>query len=78
MDAHTTDLLNDALATAQRLGVPVTLERVLEGEADAVIQIGKGRHARKYLAEIKRGLRPATLGAAVHQIDRPVRAPVSS
>jgi len=70
MDIQTKDLLNDALATAQKLGVPATLERVLEGEADAVIQIGKGRHARQYLVEIKRGLRPATLGAALHQIDR--------
>ena len=70
MDTHAKDLLNDALATAQKLGVPVTLERVLEGEADAVIQIGKGRHAKKYLAEIKRGLRPATLGVALHQINR--------
>lgn len=70
MDAQTKGLLKDALAMAQKLGVPVTLERVLDGDADAVIQIGKGRHARKYLAEIKRGLRPATLGAALHQIDR--------
>lgn len=70
MDDRAENLLNAALATAQKLGITATLERVPGGEADAVIQIGKGRHARKYFAEIKWGLRPATLGAALHQIDR--------
>lgn len=70
MDAHTENLLNAALAVAERLGVPARLERVLDDEADAVVQIGRGRQAKKYLAEIKRGLRPATLGAALHQIER--------
>lgn len=70
MDARTENLLNAALATAERLGVPATLERVLDDAADAVIQIGRGRQTKTYLAEVKRGLRPATLGAALHQIER--------
>lgn len=70
MDTPTTDLLDAALATADKLGLPATLERVLHGEADAVIRIGKGRQAKKYHAEIKRGLRPATLGVTLHQIER--------
>ncbi|HUF73200.1 MAG TPA: type IV toxin-antitoxin system AbiEi family antitoxin [Gammaproteobacteria bacterium] len=70
MDKPTENLLNAALATAKKLGVPATLQRAPEGEADAVILIGKGRRARQYLAEIKRGLRPATLGATLHQIER--------
>jgi hypothetical protein len=72
MDRRTENLLNAALTVAEKLGVPATLERVIDTQvdADAVIRIGHGRHAKKYLAEIKRGLRPATLGAALHQIER--------
>ena len=67
----TNDLLNTALATARRLGIRVEIERQLpDKRADAVVRIGEGRQARTYLVEIKQGLRPATLGAALHQIDR--------
>jgi hypothetical protein len=68
MDTRTEKLLNAALAVAERLGVPATLKRVLDDEADAVIQIGRGREAKSCLAEVKRGLRPSTLGAALHQV----------
>ncbi|MGH9808677.1 MAG: hypothetical protein ACRD9W_15775, partial [Terriglobia bacterium] len=65
------DLLNTALETARKLGIRVQVDRRLPGQqADAVVRIGEGRQARTYLVEIKRGLRPATLGAALHQIDR--------
>lgn len=70
MDKVTGDLLDACLATAGKLGVAATLERAPTGEADAVVRIGDGRRARKYHALVKRGLRPATLGAALHQIER--------
>lgn len=65
------DLLNTALETARQLGIRAKIDRQLpHGQADAVVRIGEGRQARTYLVEIKQGLRPATLGAALHQIDR--------
>ena len=65
------DLLNTALETARKLGIRVEIDRQLPGgQADAVVRIGEGRQARTYYVEIKQGLRPATLGATLHQIDR--------
>ena len=65
------DLLNTALETVRKLGIRIKIDRHLAGlQAGAVVRIGEGRQARTYLVEIKRGLRPATLGAALHQIDR--------
>jgi hypothetical protein len=72
MDKNTENLLDAALAVAEKLGIPATLERTLDAQADAdaVIKIGRGRRAKTYLAEVKRGLRPANLGVALHQIGR--------
>jgi hypothetical protein len=67
-------LLETALEAARNLGIRAEIDRHLEGhqqvDADAVVRIGEGRQARSYLVEIKQGLRPATLGAALHQIER--------
>ena len=67
-------LLETVLAAARKLGISIEIE-VLEPElrgrrADVVVRIGDRGHDRAYVAEIKRGLRPATLGAALHQIER--------
>ncbi len=73
MDIATDNTLLDAvLAAARKLGIAV---EALESEsadrgADFVVRIGDRGHDRTYAAEIKRGLRPATLGAALYQIER--------
>lgn len=66
------DLLEAGLDTARKLGIQADIERapLKAGQGDAVVRIGGGRHARTYVAEIKRGLRPATLGAVLHQLHR--------
>ncbi len=66
------DLLDAALDTARKLGIQAQIERgpMKAGQGDAVVRIGGGRQARTYVAEIKRGLRPATLGAVLHQLQR--------
>ena len=38
--------------------------------ADAFVRIGYGREKALYAAEVKRGLRPAMLGAVIHQLER--------
>ncbi len=67
-------LLETVLAAARKLGISIEIEAIepeLHGRrADVVVRIGDAGHDRTYVAEIKRGLRPATLGAALHQIER--------
>ncbi len=65
-------LLETVLAAARNLGIAVeALEPELaDRRADVVVRIGDRGHDRTYVAEIKRGLRPATLGAALYQIER--------
>jgi hypothetical protein len=68
------ELLQTVLSKARKLGVVIDVE-LLEHEAglehmDALVRIGAGRGARAYAAEIKRGLRPATIGATLHALDR--------
>ena len=68
------ELLETAIASARGLGIAIDVE-VLEPEpggrdADALIHIGRGPTARTYVAVIKKGLRPATLGATLHQLER--------
>lgn len=65
-------LLEAALDTARKLGIQADVERAPRkaGQGDAGVRIGSGRQARTYAAEIKRGLRPATLGAVLHQLQR--------
>ena len=74
MDRQTeNDLLEQALTSARKLGIAVELETfdadVDNHRIDALVRIGKGRQARTYAAEIKKGVRPATLGATLHQMD---------
>ena len=38
--------------------------------ADAVVRIGRGGKGQKYVAEVRRLLRPANLGVTLHQVDR--------
>ncbi len=71
---HDRDLIEEALAAAQRMGVKAQVERwepeINGGRADAWIVFhlqGKKVH---YTAEVKRGLRPATLGAVIQQLQR--------
>ena len=68
------ELLETPIASARGLGIAIDVE-VLEPapddrEADALIHIGRGPTARTYAAVIKKGLRPATLGATLHQLER--------
>lgn len=65
-------LLEDALKAVEPLGLRF---RVLRQEArdaapraDAVVGLRFGGHDLRYAAEVKRGLRPATLGAVIHQL----------
>ena len=76
MDVPTENgLLQTVVATvAARIGIPVRVTKIapdLDGQrVDALVRIGRGKTAITYAAEVKRGLRPATLGPILHQIDR--------
>lgn len=65
-------LLLAALEAAQRHGLDARLitAGTAKGErqADAVVDIHYGDHKARYEVETKRGLRPGTLGAIVHQL----------
>ena len=71
---HDKELIEEALAAVKRLGVNAQIERwepkIKGGRANAwiVLQL-EGRKVR-YAAEVKRGLRPATLGAVIQQLQR--------
>jgi hypothetical protein len=71
---HDRDLIEDALAAVQRLGVNARIERlepkVDGGHADAWILLKMGGQKVRYTAEVKRGLRPITLGAVIQQLQR--------
>lgn len=69
------ELLNQALQNARALGLRADLVQVQpklgRTQADALVRFGLGKDdARPYAIEVKRGMRPATLGAAIHQIER--------
>ena len=68
------DLLPTALNAARGLGLdagtePAPLER---GGlvADAIVRLALSGEGQRYVVEVKRQLRPANLGAALHQLDR--------
>jgi hypothetical protein len=44
--------------------------------ADALLHITFGREKATYMAEVKRGLRPATLGAVIHQLEQFKKPPI--
>ena len=63
-------LLGDALKAIEPLGLRF---RVLQHEgptlpADAIVRLQFGGRKVRYVAEVKRTLRPATLGAVIHQL----------
>jgi hypothetical protein len=68
------DLIEEALAAVQRLGVNARIEQwkpeVNGGNADAWIVLQLQGKKVRYRAEVKRGLRPATLGAVIQHLQR--------
>jgi hypothetical protein len=68
------DLIEEALAAVQRLGVNAQIEQwepVVNGRnADARIVLQLQGKKVRYWAEVKRGLRPATLGAVIQHLQR--------
>ena len=71
---HNKDLIEEALAAVQRLGVNAQIERwepkINGGRADAWIVLQLEGKKVRYTAEVKRGLRPVTLGAVIQQLQR--------
>jgi hypothetical protein len=69
-----TDLLPAALAAVRGLGLDAAAEPAPLGRgglmADAIVCLGLGGEGQRYVVEVKRQLRPANLGAALHQLDR--------
>ena len=67
-------LLDAALRTLRGYGVAVEVEkrqvRLGRTQADALIRIGYGGQDTLFAVELKRGLRPAALGAVMHQLER--------
>ena len=68
-----TNLLNAALQAALDLGLDAQLEqrepKRAAARADAVVRIGRGGKGQQYVAEVRGLLRPANLGATLHQLD---------
>ena len=68
------DLLPVALAAARGLGLDAAVEPVPPGRAglalDPIVHLGLAGTGQRYVVEVKRQLRPANLGAALHQLDR--------
>lgn len=73
-------LLDAVLAKVPQLGLTVTIEQrdieVADRRVDAYVRIGRDRTTRVYAAEVKKGLRPATLGAVLHQIEHAGKPPL--
>ncbi|HSW40344.1 MAG TPA: type IV toxin-antitoxin system AbiEi family antitoxin [Acidobacteriota bacterium] len=71
---HDRDILEEVLAAAQRLGINAQIEQwqpnINGGHADAWIVLQLEGKKVRYTAEVKRGLRPVTLGAVIQQLQR--------
>lgn len=72
------ELLPAALAAARGLGLaaeltPAPAKRGV-AEPDGVVRLGHGGKTQRYVVEVKRQLRPATLGVALHQLDQRAKA----
>ncbi len=67
------ELLNGAIAAAHANGVDLkvkaTEQRVGEKRVDAIVALQVHGKTTQYLAEVKKGLRPATLGATLLQLN---------
>ncbi len=76
MDKNTAqwDLLAKAIAAAQAMGVKLEIAarklRIDDRIADALLDLQLDGQTTRYLVEIKRGLRPATLGATLLQLEK--------
>lgn len=72
------DLLRTVLAVARDLGLAAQLEQDQPKRgaphADALVRIGHGGEGQRYVVEVKRQLRPASLGVVLHQLDRQAEA----
>ncbi len=66
------EVLPAALDAVRGLGLDAALEPARRGaaQADGVVRLGHGGKTQRYVVEVKRQLRTATLGAALHQLDR--------
>lgn len=77
---HDHQLLDIVLGLARGHGVTADIEQqettVGHRRVDALVRIGRGRQGCVYAAEVKKGLRPATLGAVLHQIERTGKPPL--
>ena len=67
-------LLETALAVARTLGLSAEIvqEEPALGRtrADALVRLAQGAHEALYAVEVKRAVRPATLGTVLHQMER--------
>lgn len=72
------DLLHAALEAARGLGLDAQLEQVQPKRgaerADCMVRIGHGGKGQRYVVELRHQLRPASLGAVLHQLDRQAQA----
>lgn len=74
--AQTTDrpLLDAALDVARALGLTAELVQETPAlgrtRADALVRLAHGAHEALYAVEVKRAVRPATLGGVLHQLER--------
>lgn len=68
------NLIDTALAAVRELGIDAEVEqrqpKLGRAQADALIRVRHGDQEILYAAEVKRGLRPAFLGAVVQQLER--------
>ena len=68
------NLLPAVLTAARGLGLEAAAEPVLPGRdvlaGDGIVRLGLADAGQRYVVEVKRQLRPANLGAALHQLDR--------
>ncbi|MGH7829732.1 MAG: hypothetical protein ACREP8_06095, partial [Candidatus Binatia bacterium] len=68
------NLLDAATTAARQLGLRIDVLQLAPqlgaARADALIRLRHGDQEVLYAAEVKRGLRPATLGAVLHQLER--------
>ncbi len=68
------NLIDTALAAVRKLGIDAEVERLQpklgRAQADALIRVRHGDQEILYAADVKRGLRPAFLGAVLQQLER--------
>ncbi|MEO7742460.1 MAG: type IV toxin-antitoxin system AbiEi family antitoxin [Usitatibacter sp.] len=67
-------LIEAALGTARGLGLEAELvqaqPKLGRARPDALIRLGRENEGALYAVEVKRGMRPATLGATIHELER--------